>query len=305
MIMLQIKKIVTLVITLISITSFAQTENLVDLPVIKEKYTAHNKGKFFIYWGGNRETYSKSDITFSGENYNFVVHNAEANDKPKGYHVDYVNPARMTIPQTNFRMGYFINDHYSISIGFDHMKYVLNQAQTAKVSGYVNLPLSDSGSIYNGNYDNTPVDFYTNYNPDNDNNPPPFLTFEHTDGLNYIHSEITRVDDISSKIFKTWNSDKVQINLTEGLGAGIVLPKTNTRLLGKDRYDEFHIAGYGISAKAGLNFTFFKHFFIQTELKGGYIDMNDIRTTQSKSDKAEQNFWFLQSMIAVGGIFKL
>lgn len=299
------KKILILVVVLFSITSFAQTENLVDLPVVSEKYTAHNKGKFYIFWGGNRETYSNSDIRFSGENYDFVVHNAEAQDKPKGYHVDYINPARMTIPQTNFRLGYFINDHYNISIGVDHMKYVFNQRQIANVSGFVNLPVTDNGSIYNDVYNNTPVNFFTNYNPDNDNNPPPFLTFEHTDGLNYINTEFSRVDAISSKLFKSWNSDKIQINLTEGLGAGILLPKTNTRLLGKDRYDQFHISGFGISAKAGLNFTFFKHFFIQTELKGGYIEMNNIRTTQFKTDKAEQNFWFLQSVIAVGGIFKL
>lgn len=299
------KKIVTLVILLVSISSFAQTENQVDLPIVKEKYTAHNKGKFYVFWGGNRETFSKSDIHFSGENYDFVVHNAEAHDKPKGYHIDYVNPSRMTIPQTNFRMGYFINDHYNISIGVDHMKYVFNQEQVANVSGYVNLPASDNGAIYNGNYNNTPFDFYTNYTPDYDGNPPPFLTFEHTDGLNYINTEISRVDDISTKLFKSWNSDKIQINVTEGLGAGILLPKTNTRLLGKERYDQFHVAGYGISAKAGLNVTFFKHFFIQSELKAGYINMSDIRTTQFKSDKAEQHFWFLQSIISIGGIFKL
>lgn len=299
------KKISTLVIALIGITSFAQTENQVDLPVVQEKYTAHNKGKFYFFWGGNRETYSTSDIHFSGENYDFVVHNAQASDKPKGYHIDYINPARMTIPQTNFRMGYFINDHYNISIGVDHMKYVMNQKQIANVSGYVNLPVTENGAIYNGVYNNTPVDLYANYNPDNDSNPPPFLTFEHTDGLNYINTEISRVDDISSKLFKSWNSDKVQINLTEGFGAGILLPKTNTRLLGKDRYDQFHVSGYGISAKAGLNFTFFKHFFIQTEVKGGFINMNDIRTTQYKSDKAQQHFWFLQSIITVGGIFKI
>ncbi|MES2863139.1 MAG: hypothetical protein V4666_03395 [Bacteroidota bacterium] len=300
------KKII-LILTILLHTSFlfSQTPDLIDLPVVKENYTAHNKGKFFVYWGGNRETYSKSDIHFSGENYDFVVQNAEAFDKPKGWHIDYVNPERMTIPQTNFKMGYFITDHYNISIGWDHMKYVLNQKQTANVSGYVNLPASESGSMYNGDYNNTPVDFYYNYNPDNDINPPPFLTFEHTDGLNYINSELTRVDDISSRLFKSWDSDKIQINLTEGLGGGILLPKTNTRLLGKDRYDEFHISGYGISAKAGLNFTFFKHFFIQTELKGGYIEMNNIRTTQFKADKAQQNFWFLQSMIAVGGIFRI
>ena len=131
-----------------------------------------------------------------------------------------------------------------------------------------------------------------------------FLTFEHTDGLNYVNTEISRVDDISS-LFKLPNTDKFQINVTEGVGVGLLYPKTNTKLLGKDRYDQFHIAGYGLSAKVGLNFTFFKYFFIQTELKGGYIDMNDIRTTSSKADSAEQHFWFLQRIVAVGGIFRI
>ena len=111
------------------------------------------------------------------------------------------------------------------------MKYVFKQNQIANVSGYVNLPATDAGSIYNGTYDNTPIDFYVNYNPDIDNNPPPFLTFEHTDGLNYINTEISRVDDISN-LFKLPNTDKFQINLTEGIGGGFLYPKTNTSLLG-------------------------------------------------------------------------
>ncbi len=273
-------------------------------PLKKVKYTDHNKGKFYIFWGGNRESFSKSDIHFSGTNYNFTIENAVSEDKPKGWHLDYVNPARMTIPQTNLRIGYFISDHYNISIGYDHMKYVFSQDQVANVTGYVNLPSSESGSIYNGTYANTPVNFYTNYDDYDQNLLPPFLTFEHTDGLNYINSEFCRVDDLT-KLFSIGNSDIFQINLLEGIGAGLLFPKTNARLLGKARYDEFHVSGFGISAKIGLNFTFLKYFFIETELKKGYIDMNNIRTTNDTSDKAEQNFFFLQRIIAFGAIFKI
>ena len=131
-----------------------------------------------------------------------------------------------------------------------------------------------------------------------------FLTFEHTDGLNYINTEFCRVDDIS-KWFNLPNTDKFQINITEGVGAGFLYPKTNAKLLGNERHDDFHISGYGVSAKAGLNFTFFKHFFLEAELKGGYIDMNDIRTTKNNSDKASQHFLFFQRIIAIGGIFKI
>ena len=185
-------------------------------------------------------------------------------------------------------MGYFFNDHYNISIGLDHMKYVMYQ---------------DKVVSYTGNYPNEGT-FGESLPGNQVLLTEKFLTFEHTDGLNYINTEITRVDDIS-KWFNLPNTDKFQINLSEGFGAGILLPKTNTKLFAKERHDEFHLSGFGVSAKAGLTFTFYKHFFIQTELKTGYINMNDIRTTFDNADKAQQNFWFLQSMIAFGGIFKI
>lgn len=271
-----------------SLNSLAQEEIKV------EKYTAHNKGKFFVSWGGNRESYTKSDVTFTGKDYNFTIDNMAARDKPKGWHVDYINPMRMTIPQTNFRLGYFVSDHYSVTVGVDHMKYVMTQNQIANVTGSINLPIGDAGAIHNGIYNNTPVNFADET----------FLIYEHTDGLNYVNTEVSRHDDISS-LFRITNTDKIQVNLTEGVGVGVLYPKTNTTLLGKSRHDEFHVSGYGTSVKAGLNITFFKHFYIQGELKGGYINMQDIRTTQSNEDKASQDFFFFQRIIAFGGIFKI
>ena len=273
------------VLTFCVFSQYTFSQETVENP---EKYTAHNKGKFYIFWGGNRESFSKSDIRFKGADYDFTLHNVAAHDKPKGFHIDYFNPARMTIPQTNLRIGYFISDHYNISIGFDHMKYVMYNDKRVSYSGYYPNP---------GTYNENPANGELTLDED-------FLLFEHTDGLNYVNTEISRVDDIS-KLFKINNTDKIQVNVTEGIGGGFLYPKTNTTLLGKDRYDEFNIAGYGVSAKVGLNVTFFKYFFIQTELKGGYIEMNNIRTTQDKADSAEQNFWFLQRILTIGGIFRI
>ncbi|SHJ64594.1 hypothetical protein SAMN05444337_2347 [Flavobacterium haoranii] len=267
-------------------SQYTFSQEIVEAP---EKYTAHNKGKFYIFWGGNRANYTKSDIRFVGKDYDFTIYDVEAHDKPKGWHIDYINPSRMTIPQTNFRMGYFISDHYNISIGFDHMKYVMYNDRRVHYSGY--YPNA-------GSYNENPTADELTLDED-------FLLFEHTDGLNYVNTEFSRVDDISKLFSKTLNTDKLQINLTEGLGGGFIYPKTNTTLLDKERYDQFHVAGFGLSAKAGLNLTFLKYFFIQAELKGGYIEMNDIRTTQSKDDHAEQHFWFLQRTIAFGGIFRI
>lgn len=273
------------VLTFCVFSQYTFSQETVENP---EKYTAHNKGKFYVYWGGNRENFSKSDIRFKGADYDFTLYDVEAHDKPKGWHLDYINPARMTIPQTNLRIGYFINDHYNISIGVDHMKYVMYNDRRVQYSGaYPNA----------GSYGENPVGNELTLTED-------FLLFEHTDGLNYVNTEIARVDDISG-LLGLPNTDMFQINTVGGLGVGLLYPKTNTTLLGKDRHDDFHISGYGLSAKAGLNFTFLKHFFIQTELKGGYINMNDIKTTKSSADSASQEFWFLQRIITVGGIFRI
>lgn len=254
----------------------------------QDKYTAHKKGKFFISWGGNRETYSKSDIQFKGTDYDFTIYDVSAHDKPKGWHIDYINPGRMTIPQTNLRLGYFVNDHYSVALGVDHMKYVMNQGITVN---------------YTGNYPNR-----NSYGEAVGNNQvlltEDFLTFEHTDGLNYVNTEVSRHDDIS-KFFKIIDTDKIQVNVTEGIGLGVLYPKTNAKVFNKQRHDDFHVSGYGASIKAGLNLTFFKHFYIQTEVKGGYINMPDIQTTFSATDSASQDFFFFQKIIAFGGIFRV
>ena len=159
--------------------------------------------------------------------------------------------------------------------------------QTVKIDGNINL-----GGEFDANYNNDDIVLVED-----------FLKFEHTDGLNYVNVEVSRYDNLDNWLkFKVKNID---INLTEGVGVGVLYPKTNTTLLGKERYDEFHVSGYGVSAHAGLNITFFKHFFIQSNLKVGYINMGDIRTTGSKSDSASQHFTFLENMYVFGARFGL
>ncbi len=253
-----------------------------------QMFTAHNMGKIFISWGGNRESFTKSNVNFRGDGYNFTIEDMQSHDKGKGFHIDYINPKRMTIPQTDFRLGYFVADNWSVSVGWDHMKYVMTQYQSANITGYIS-----GHDQFDGVYNQTPVVM-----------KPEFLTYEHTDGLNYVNAEVARHDDISS-IFGINNTDKLQINLVEGFGAGVLYPKTNTMLMGQQRHDEFHISGYGTSVKAALNLTFLKYFYVKGELKAGYINMPDVRTTYDGNDRASQHFLFLQRILAVGGVFRL
>lgn len=247
-----------------------------------------NKGKFFAYWGWNFSGYSNSDIHFRGNNYDFTLYDVAATDRPTKFSFrDYFNPGRVTIPQTNMRIGYFFKENYTISIGVDHMKYVMVQNQDVKIKGNIK-----TGSSFDGNYNNQNI-----------NLTDKFLTFEHTDGLNYVNVQLYRFDDISH--WFNLDLENLRINLTEGFGMGVLFPKTNVKLLENERNDEFHISGYGTSIGAGLNITFLKHFFIQTDLKGGYIYMPNIRTTQSSADTASQSFFFYQYNLLIGGRFRL
>ncbi|MGY6648204.1 hypothetical protein [Wenyingzhuangia sp. IMCC45574] len=247
-----------------------------------------NKGKFYAYWGWNRAKYSASDITFKGDDYNFTLKDVAAKDKQIPFSVNkYLNPANISLPQTNAAIGYFFHENYSVVLGLDHMKYVTVQDQALTINGEIN-----TGGIF----DNVYTDDIIKQTQD-------FLQFEHTDGLNYIHVSINRFDDISEDL--GIHTENFRINLTEGIGAGALLPKTNSTLLSKERHDDFHLAGYGIHAQFGFNFVIYKHFFIQTDLRGGYINMPDIRTTQSKADTASQDFTFLQGTLLIGGRFRL
>ncbi|BDD03824.1 membrane protein [Aureibacter tunicatorum] len=247
------------------------------------------KGELYFYWGWNWSGYTNSDIHFKGDNYDFTLKDVKAKDRQSEFsYENYFKPSNITLPQTNMRIGYFINDKYDISIGVDHMKYVMVQDQTVKINGHIN----ETGTPYDGVYNNDDIILAKD-----------FLVFEHTDGLNYINVELSRSDDVFEWL--KIQSKHFELYLTEGVGVGALLPKTNATLLNNERHDDFHLAGYGLSAKVGLHLKFFKHFFIQSEGKGGFIHMPDIRTTPSTSDKASQHFFFLQGNILIGGAINL
>ena len=244
---------------------------------------AHKKGDFFLSWGYNWSWYSNSDIKFEGENYNFELKSVKAADRQTPFTFEnYFRFNSITIPQYNLRLGYYFKNNYSVSLGIDHMKYVARSGQAVKISGII----ENSGTIYDGVYNNKTV-LLEKF----------FLEFEHTDGLNYINAEIRRFDDL----FTLHKS--IKMKLFYGTGIGFIYPKTNSLVLNNDRYDQFNLAGYGLHALFGVGFTFFEHLIIKTELKGGYINMPNIRTTSNESDSASQSFFFGQYNFSIGGSF--
>ena len=243
-----------------------------------------NRGRLYLYWGWNWDAFSKSDIHFTGDGHDFTLSDVRARDRQSDFTAEtYLNPSNVTIPQYNFRIGYFINENWDLSIGMDHMKYVVQQEQEVGIDGTISGTLTRYDGVYSNDLINISKDF---------------LQFEHTDGLNYANFEVRHSDFL-------YQIKHMRVTLQEGLGAGMLIPKTNSSLLGKARHDEFHIAGFGMGAVLALNFNFYNRFFIQTEVKGGYINMPDIRTSPAAIDRASQDFFFSQINVVVGGVYNI
>ncbi len=238
----------------------------------------NRKGDFYFYWGWNWGWYTKSTIDFKGNDHDFTLQKVRAKDRQSQFKLDYFNPSTATIPQYNFRVGYFITNKYSLTLGIDHMKYVVQPYQMVNINGTI----EEEGKAFAGNYSNEYIAIL-----------PEFLRFEHTDGLNYINTELRHLAELAG-------SKRIKLSLLKGVGVGVLMPKTNVTLWDSERYDEFHLSGYGITAMLGVNVAFGRVFFFQSELKGGYFNLPDIRTTSSELDSAKQDFFFTQLNIVFG-----
>ena len=284
------KKIILICITIFIGTNLLAQENTGKKGnFILNKMTSDNtsrKGKLSISWGYNRSNYAKSTIRFWGDGYDFKIMNAKAIDKPEKSFYVYVNPALLSIPQYNLRVGYFLTDKLSISFNVDHMKYVLDNSQTAIVNGTIDSTIN---SKWAGNYDNKSMELEQD-----------FILFEHTDGLNYLTGEL----DYNALLYQT-KKQNFSIDLIAGVGIGFVVPKTRALLLDTKGADAFHWAGGGISTQLGFRFYFYKHFFFAPKVKMGYLYMPNIATNGLENDRASQSISFFEKYITVGYQFNL
>ncbi|EEI93347.1 hypothetical protein ACR78F_06485 [Sphingobacterium spiritivorum] len=258
--------------------------------IFKTKYsrTESNKGKIFVHWGYNFSSYAKSDITFKGPGYNFTLHDVKAGDRPTKLSMTYLDPGRLTIPQFNFHFGYFIKDNYSLSLGWDHMKYVVDIPQRVKISGFIDpeisspgIPTGDKAGSYNGEM--ITVD-------------SSMLTFEHTDGYNFAALGLERYDDIIVN-----RQGKQVLTMESGVEAGLLIPRSDVHLFGEGANHFWNIAGYGGAAKVGLQYRFYKGLYLQGSFKTGYTELTNIRTTGRRGvDKAQQGIWFFENYWVLG-----
>lgn len=249
----------------------------------KRKYSTR-KNTLYIYWGYNRSMYTKSDINFVGPRYNFIAENVAASDRPSNKLNEYFAPNKFTIPQFNVRVGYYYADHWDVSFGYDHMKYVMDPNQIIYLNGHIETSTSE----LNGDYDQSTGKIPIRYED---------LHYENTNGLNYISVQLTN----TTPRYET-RDRKFAIHQILGGGGGPVLTQTGFNWDGVEYQSGMAITGYGLSVHAGVRFDFFNRFFLMSDWSTGFIHLPHNRTIQNAPDYARQKFVFAQ-WVLMGGVF--
>lgn len=200
----------------------------------------------YFGFGTNRSWYGKSDITVhsSGpQSFDFTVQKARAKDDG-GLKFDNGGAA-----QYSYQIGYyFTKKKWGLEFNFDHIKYFVRPGQTAHVTGTINGQKVDQDRVLD----------------------PSFFAFEHSDGGNYALFNFVKMRELVSS-----QNKKQILDLVLKLGAGPVIPKTNSTILGQHFDDIYKVSGYVAAAEAGLRFTFLKNLYVMPSFKGAYANYTD------------------------------
>jgi hypothetical protein len=244
------------------------------------------KGDFFFYWGYNRAFFSKSDLHFNGPGYAFTLYDVKAADRPTPFGKVYFHPATITVPQYAFRLGYYLNDRWHLSVGMDHLKYVVQNGQTTVMSGVIDKSVS--------------TQFAGQYLFDTLTLVPELLRFEHTDGLN-----IAAIDVGYQLPITHFGTTRHHLSLQLAVGGIWVATRTDSSVLGVSFNNDFHISGFSGQGKAGLMYEYGRHFFALFDLRGGMVSLPWVQLRNWEPHSAEHAFFYWEYCAAVGVRFRL
>lgn len=230
-----------------------------------------DKGSLYVTWGYHRDFYSKSTIhlkDYKSDDYDFTLYHAKAKDQVD---IDHFGRTALTVPQYVFRIGYFLKKKkdWGIEFSWDHLKYVVRDNQTMHLKGTIRGTYYDKDTLVT----------------------PKFVHFEHTNGNNYAMVSVVRR-------YTLLKGNLRNLNLVTSAGVGLLVPKTDSRILGNHNDGPFRISGFVVGASAGLRYDIFKYFYLESSFKGAFADYTSAKVYLA--GRAKHHFFSIQNIFSVG-----
>ena len=228
----------------------------------------------YFSWGYNSESYTRSTVHVeqSGLGNSYDLIHVRGRDH-EGWNDGVTNKA-FTIPQYNYRLGYYFNEKQdlAIEINFDHTKYLIED-QNVRLKGKLNNAQVDTTILFsqqNGDY------YYLN-------NGANFLLFNIVKRVGLYHT----------------HSNNLRIDLTGKAGIGPVIPHVQNSFFGYANHQQFQLGGWNTGVELALRVTVMRYGFIEFSQKLDYARYSHL---EIYGGTAKQNFGTYETILSVGAI---
>ena len=231
-----------------------------------------NKGRIYLAYGLNRTAYDLSTLKMKGDGYDFSLTHFDAND---GFE-------SLDFAKFNGKLGFFITEHLSISVGYDNFTYKQIDKRLVKIGGTIE-DSSQFGATYEENKDviRTSEDF---------------ITYRYT-SLNYINLNLEINDDfwVSKNGHFAWS-------YYFGLGGGILMTESEASLFGGEKVtNDNGMSGFGGNASFGTRLHL-GPLFLEVGGKAGYMRTKEV--VMPRNGAADHTFIFASGIASAGLSFR-
>ena len=237
------------------------------------------KGEFYFSWGYNTEWYTRSNIYVNQPTLqnNYSYRNIMGNDH-RGWD-DALLSKDITIPQYNYRIGYFFNRKKGLGfeINFDHTKFLFTDGQVAHIKGTLHGRAVDSSVLFahdNGNY------YYLN------------------NGANFLLFNIVK----RMNIYTTKQNKAFKLDFLGKAGFGPVIPHVENSFFGQANEPHFQFGGWNVGLEAAFRFTFVKYIYLEFCNKLDYASYSNLKIYEGT---AKQAFGTYELILNLGGTFPM
>ncbi len=236
-------------------------------------YGQNKFGNLYVTWGYHRDQYSRSDIHFKDnqtDDYNFTLDNAKAKDKPD-MHDLFRTP--LTVPQYVINFGYFFakKSDWGIEVSWDHLKYVVVDNQMMHLKGDIRGKHYDLDTLVT----------------------PSFVHVEHTNGNNYLMvSAVRRIRVLQQTHVKN------HLSLLIKAGAGGLIPKTDSYIMGNHNDGPFRLSGFVVGSSVAARYDLFKYLYVEGSIKGAFADYTSAKVYEQ--GRFKHTFFSVQYIWSAG-----
>jgi hypothetical protein len=239
-------------------------------PVKETLRREKKKGIFYLGVGSHRIFFTPSTIHVirkSDPLFDFALAKVKAGDDG-GLRFD-------EMPQYSYVIGYYFKRRrFGVEYQFDHIKYFVQQNQVVHLEGNISDKQYDQDTVLNAD----------------------FFQLEHSDGGNYAMINLVKCIPLCSP------QNKIIPELMIKGGAGLVVPKTNSSILGNHRDDRYHVSGYIIGLESGFRFRILQYLFVSVSFKGAFANYDHFLIA---GGYGKQKWFSGQVNYLIGGQFPL